>query len=101
MLVIQNMLNCFMWGTVTHLVELDDVRVVQHLHDLDLPVDLLQVDSIQLGLVDDLNGHLQSDGASTIQTVIRRFLNNKQMNHCYSRQTRRIRHSHTQAQPAI
>lgn len=67
---------------MTHLVELDDVGVVQHLHDLDLPVDLLQVDSIQLGLVDDLNGHLQSDEASTIQTVISRFLNNKQMNHC-------------------
>lgn len=50
-----------------HLVELDDVGVVQHLHDLNFPVDLLQVDSIQLGLVDDLNGHLQNDGASTTQ----------------------------------
>lgn len=45
----------------THLVELDDVRVVQHLHDLDLPVDLLQVDGIQLGFVYDLDGHLRSN----------------------------------------
>ena len=44
-----------------HLVELDDMRVVQHLHDLNFSVDLLQVDGVQLGLVDDLNGHLQSD----------------------------------------
>lgn len=26
-----------------HLVELDDVRVVEELHELDLPVDLLQI----------------------------------------------------------
>ena len=51
----------------TDLVELDDVGVVQHLHDLNFPVNLLQVNSIQLGLVDDLNGHLQSDRASTVQ----------------------------------
>lgn len=43
------------------LVELDDVRVVQHLHDLNFSVDLFQVDCIQLGLIDDLNGHLRSD----------------------------------------
>lgn len=42
----------------THLVELDDVWVVKHFHDLNFSVDLLQVDSIQLGLVDDLNSHL-------------------------------------------
>lgn len=43
----------------THLVELDDVGVIQHLHDLNFPVDLLQVHGIQLGLVNDLDGHLQ------------------------------------------
>lgn len=45
----------------THLVQLDDVRVVQHLHDLNFPVNLLQVDSIQLGLVNNLNGYLQQN----------------------------------------
>lgn len=50
---------------VAHLVELYDVRMIQHLHDLNFSVDLLQIDGIQLGLVDDLNGHLQNDGAST------------------------------------
>lgn len=53
------MLNYFRWQA--HLVELDDVGVVQHLHDLHFPVDLLQVHSVQLGLVDDLDGHLQSE----------------------------------------
>lgn len=43
------------------------MRVVEHLHDLDFSVDLLQVDGVQLGLVDDLNGHLQNDGAQTTQ----------------------------------
>lgn len=43
----------------THLVEFDDVGVIQHLHDLNFPVDLLQVHGIQLGLVNDLDGHLQ------------------------------------------
>lgn len=43
----------------THLIQLDDVRMVQHLHDLNFPVDLLQVDGIQLGLINDFNGHLQ------------------------------------------
>ena len=52
---------------MAHLVELDYVGVVQHLHDLNFSVDLLQVDSIQLGLVNDLDGHLQNDGASKIQ----------------------------------
>lgn len=43
----------------THLVEFDDVGVIKHLHDLNFPVDLLQVHGIQLGLVNDLDGHLQ------------------------------------------
>lgn len=47
-----------------HLVQLDDVRMVEHLHDLNLPVDLLQVDCIQLGLVNDLDGHLQGSGSN-------------------------------------
>lgn len=32
--------------------------VVQHFHDLHLAIDLLQVYRVQLGLVDDLYGHL-------------------------------------------
>ena len=51
----------------THLVEFNDVRVVQHLHDLNFPVNLFQVDSIQLGLVDDLNGHLHNNQALAIK----------------------------------
>lgn len=47
--------------TLTHLVKLDDVWMVQQLHDLHLPVDLLQVRSIQLGLIYDLYGHLHFD----------------------------------------
>lgn len=50
----------------TDLIEFDDVGMVQHLHDLNFPVDLLQVHSIQLGLVNDLNGHLQRVAASTV-----------------------------------
>lgn len=49
----------------THLVELNNVGVVQHFHDLNFSVDLLQVDGIQLGLVDDLNGHLQNQASTT------------------------------------
>lgn len=41
------------------LVELDDVGVVEELHDLHLAVDLLQVGLVQLALVDDLDGHLE------------------------------------------
>lgn len=43
----------------TDLIEFDNVGMVQHLHDLNFPVDLLQVYGVQLGLVDDLNGHLR------------------------------------------
>lgn len=39
--------------------------MVQQLHDFYLPVDLLQVHSIQLGLVYDLNGHLQDANVSS------------------------------------
>lgn len=42
----------------THLVEFDDVGVVQQFHDLNLSVNLLQVGRVQSGLVDDLDGHL-------------------------------------------
>lgn len=50
--------HCFL-NPETDLIEFDDVGMVQHLHDLNFPVDLLKVYSIQLGLVNDLNGHLQ------------------------------------------
>lgn len=42
-----------------YLVEPDDVRVFQQLHDLHLPEDLFQVVVIQLGLVHDLYSHLE------------------------------------------
>lgn len=50
----------------THLVEFDDVGVIQHLHDLNFPVYLLQVYCIQLGLVNDLNGHLQRESKENL-----------------------------------
>lgn len=40
------------------LIEANDVRVSQHLHDLDLPEDLLQVLIIKLGLVHNFYRHL-------------------------------------------
>lgn len=42
----------------THLVEFDDVGVVQQFHNLNLSVNFLQVRRVQPGLVDDLDGHL-------------------------------------------
>ena len=42
------------------LVKLDDVGMLQLLHDLDLAVDLLQVRRVQLTLVNYLNGHLHT-----------------------------------------
>lgn len=48
------------------LVQLDDVRVVQLLHDVDLTVDLLQVRRVQLRLVDDLDGHLQQTSVRSL-----------------------------------
>jgi hypothetical protein len=45
----------------THLVQLDYVGVVQTLHDVHLTVHLLQVAGVQLGLVYDLDGHLEQD----------------------------------------
>lgn len=50
----------------THLVQFDDVGVIQHLHDLNFPVDLLQVDCIQLGLVNNLYGHLQRESEENL-----------------------------------
>lgn len=44
----------------THLVEFDDMGVVQQLHNLHLSVDFLQVGGVQSGLVNDLNGHLEN-----------------------------------------
>lgn len=43
----------------THLVEFDDVGVVQQLHNLHLSVNLLQVGGVQSGLVNNLDGHLE------------------------------------------
>lgn len=42
----------------THLVEFDDVGVVEQLHNLHFSVNLLQVRRVQSGLVDDFDGHL-------------------------------------------
>ena len=54
-----------------YLVQLDNVWMVQHLHDLDLSVDLLQVNSIQLSLVDYLDGHLQKECVSTTSNLLK------------------------------
>ena len=43
------------------LEELDDVRVVETLHDLDLAEELLQAALVELRLVDDLDGDLFAD----------------------------------------
>lgn len=45
----------------TDLVETNDVGVPQHLHDLHLPEDLLQVFIVQLGLVHYFDGHLNRE----------------------------------------
>lgn len=42
----------------THLIEFDDVRVVEQLHNLHFPVDFLQIGRVQSGLVNNLDGHL-------------------------------------------
>lgn len=44
-----------------YLVQFNDVWMVQHFHDLYFTIDLLQVHSIQLGLVDDLYSHLLNE----------------------------------------
>lgn len=65
----------------THLVEFDDVGVIQHLHDLNFPVDLLQVHGIQLGLVNDLDGHLQERKSTKgRRDLVSRCSANKQTN---------------------
>lgn len=46
-------------GRGRDLVEANDVRVSQHLHDLHLPEYLLQVVVIQLRLIHDFNRHLR------------------------------------------
>ena len=43
------------------LEQLNDVGMVQQLHDLDLAVDLLQVGLVQLALVDDFDRNLQRE----------------------------------------
>lgn len=42
----------------TYLIELDDVWMIQQLHNLNLPVDFLQVGWVQPRLVDYFDGHL-------------------------------------------
>lgn len=44
--------------------------MVQQLHDFHLPVDLLQVHSIQLGFVYDLNGHLQFNAEVSYSSLL-------------------------------
>ncbi len=44
-----------------YLIQFNDVRMVQHFHDLYFTIDLLQVHSIQLGLIDDLYSHLLNE----------------------------------------
>ena len=41
-----------------HLEEFDYVGMVERLHNPDLPEELLEAPGVQLGLVDDLDGHL-------------------------------------------
>ena len=48
-------------------VESEDVRVLDELHDGDLPLDLLQHRLRQLVLVDDLDGHLLAEHAVRAQ----------------------------------
>lgn len=50
-------------GFCPYLIQLDDVRVIQKLHDLNLTVDFLQVTGIQARLVDDLYGDLEVGSA--------------------------------------
>lgn len=65
--------------------------VVEHLHDLNFSVDLLQVHSVQLCLVDDLDGHLQNDGAVSFSiTYIRLIVSSHQ-----TWQYERPPHTHT------
>lgn len=54
----------------THLVEFDDVGVVEQFHDLNLSVNFLQVGRVESGLVDDLDCHLQKQyKGNSCQTV--------------------------------
>lgn len=46
-------------GRGRDLVETNDVWMSQHLHDLHLPEDLLQIVVVQLRLVHDFNRHLR------------------------------------------
>ena len=43
------------------LVEFDNVGVVQHFHDSDLPVQLGELFVVKRSLVDDFDGHLKDD----------------------------------------
>lgn len=56
----------------THLVEFDDMGVVQQLHNLHLSVNLLQVRGVQSCLIDDLYGHLLNNISNSL-LVIRDF----------------------------
>lgn len=46
----------------THLVQFDDMGVVQQLHNLHLSVNFFQVGGIQPGLINYLYGHLKNQG---------------------------------------
>lgn len=53
------MTNGMRLGRGRDLVEANDVWMSQHLHDLHLPEDLLQIVIVQLRLVHNFNGHLR------------------------------------------
>lgn len=48
-------------GVTVYLVEADDVRMLQELHDLHLSEDLFQVLVVQLSLVHYFNRHLETE----------------------------------------
>lgn len=61
----------------THLVEFDDMGVVQQLHNLHLSVDFLQVGGVQSGLVNYLNGHLEKPKAKLLKMIISKIMHLK------------------------
>lgn len=50
---------------MVYLVEADDVRMLQQLHDLHLSEDLFQVLVVQLSLVHYFDGHLEAEKSAS------------------------------------